>query len=34
LKGALFYKLENLTYSLGPRLRRIGQATYDKGMEL
>jgi len=34
LKGALFYRLENLTYRLGPRIRRIGQQTYDKGMEL
>ena len=34
LKGALFYRLENMTYNLGPKLRRIGQQTFEKGMEL
>jgi len=25
LKGAIYYKLENATISLGPKIRKIGQ---------
>ena len=33
-KGVLYYKLENLTISLGPKLRKMGQDAFTKGMAL
>ena len=32
LKGALYYKLENITIGLGPKLRAMGQSIYRQGM--
>jgi hypothetical protein len=34
LKGALYYKLENATVSLGPKIRKMGQDVFSKGMEM
>ena len=31
-KGALYYKLENITIGLGPKLRAMGQTIYRQGM--
>ena len=31
-KGALYYKLENMTVGLAPTLRRWGQNLYRQGM--
>ena len=31
-KGALYYKLENMTIGLAPSLRRWGQQLYRSGM--
>jgi hypothetical protein len=32
LKGVLFYKLESLSMSLGPKFREIGQTMFKAGM--
>ena len=34
LKGHLFYKLENLTHSLGPAIRKQGQQLFNQGMAM
>lgn len=34
LKGAIYYKLENATINLGPKIRKMGQAYFKQGMEL
>jgi len=34
LKGALYYKLENATVSLGPKIRKMGKDVFSKGMEM
>ena len=34
LKGHLFYKLENLTHSLAPSIRKQGQQLFKQGMAL
>ena len=31
-KGALYYKLENFSIGLGPRLRQMGQNMFRAGM--
>lgn len=32
IKGALYYRLENLTVSFGPTLRRVGQNLFRQGI--
>jgi carbonic anhydrase/acetyltransferase-like protein (isoleucine patch superfamily) len=34
VKGALYYKLENLTVSFAPKLRQMGQNLYQRGHAL
>jgi hypothetical protein len=34
LKGALYYKLENATVNLAPKIRKMGQDTFAKGMAM
>jgi len=34
VKGALYYKLENATWALGPKIRDLGRQVYNKGMAL
>jgi carbonic anhydrase/acetyltransferase-like protein (isoleucine patch superfamily) len=34
LKGALYYKLENATVALAPKIRQIGQQLYARGVAL
>ena len=34
LKGAIYYKLENATINLGPKIRKMGQQYFKQGMEL
>jgi hypothetical protein len=33
-KGVLFYKLDAFTHRLGPKIRKMGQDLFNKGMEL
>ena len=33
-KGAIYYKLENLTVGLGPVIRKMGQQYFNQGMAL
>jgi hypothetical protein len=33
-KGALYYKLENATVNVAPKIRKMGQDWFAKGMEL
>jgi hypothetical protein len=34
VKGALYYKLENLTVSFAPKIRKMGQQIYQRGMAM
>jgi hypothetical protein len=34
LKGALYYKLENATVNMAPKIRKMGQDWFAKGMEM
>ena len=34
VKGALYYKLENATVALAPKIRGIGRQLYNRGMEM
>lgn len=34
MKGALFYKLENMTCAMGPQVRRWGQQMFKQGMAM
>jgi hypothetical protein len=33
-KGAIYYKLENATVALAPKIRQMGQQLYAKGVAL